>query len=42
MTELIARPEISSIEELALAVNDHHYIPSASPDGTIFKFIKVS
>lgn len=42
MSELIPRPDVSSIEELAIGVKDGNYVPAASPDGTIFKFIKVT
>jgi len=41
MSELIPRPGIESIEELAIAVKNGQYIPATSGGGSLFKQIKV-
>ena len=41
MSELIPKPEISSITELAIAIKDGRYKPAASGEGALFKLIKV-
>jgi len=41
MSELIPRPGITSIQELAIAVKNGQYIPATSGGGSLFKQIKV-
>lgn len=41
MSELLPRPELTSIEELAIAVRNGEYVPAVSAEGSLFKFIKV-
>jgi hypothetical protein len=41
MSELIPRPGITSIEELAIAVKKGQYIPATSAGGSLYKQIEV-
>ena len=40
MTELLLRPRLNSIEELAIAVRDGEYVPAVSAEGSLYKFVK--
>ncbi len=41
MSELIPEPEITNIEDLAMAIKNGQYIPATNAGGNYFNLIKV-